>query len=88
MATVSVVEFVKPVPPYHVGEKAGFPHDIAETYARAGAGRIVREHVPAVDPKTIEDQKRALAAEKAAGIDSIIAEALAARAPSARNRAA
>lgn len=88
MPNVSVIEFAKSVPPYHVGDRASFQPETARAYVHAGAASMVRENVPLVDPKTIEERKHALAAERAQGIEAILAEALAGRGQSARNRAA
>lgn len=84
MTTVSVVEFTKPMAPYHAGERAGFSREVAEFYQSKGFGRIVDKDVPQVHPDTNRERARALAAER----DGFAGEATAAeRTPAARNRA-
>ncbi len=84
MATISVVEFVKPMPPYHVGEKAGFPPEIGHFYVEKGFARMVEKAAPQVHPDTNRDRARALAEERAGfGGEMAAAE----RVPPARNRA-
>lgn len=56
-ATVSVVKFKTSVPPYRVGEMAGFPHAIAQRYADIGAADLVDVEVPVADEETIEGTK-------------------------------
>lgn len=68
MSTVSVVEFLKTVPPYRVGERAGFSPAQAEAYVRAGAARVVRERAPVVDPATTKAQLQAEAELRAQAV--------------------
>lgn len=74
MANCTVIEFAKSVPPYHAGEKAGFAHEIAEAYVRAGVAKIIRPNAPVVDPKTIEAQRAALADERSLALRVNLAE--------------
>lgn len=83
MPTVSVVQFAKPMAPYHAGEKAGFPPDIARFYVEKGFASFVEKDVPQVSPETVKERARSLAAEK----DGFAGEnAAAERTPAARNR--
>lgn len=58
-AEVTVVQFLRTLPPYLVGEEAGLPPDIARRYTDAGVAQVVRAKAPAVDPATIAAQRKA-----------------------------
>ena len=60
---VSVVEFVVANGLYRSGERAGFPPELAREYVRRGIGRLVAEHVDAVDSRTREHDAMRRAAE-------------------------
>ncbi|MDE2342924.1 MAG: hypothetical protein KGL63_05950 [Betaproteobacteria bacterium] len=62
--TVTIVQFNRPVPPYHAGERAGFPADVADAYVRAGAARVIKQDSARVAPETIKERQEALRAER------------------------